>query len=331
MRYYQYFLYSCMLFIIVGCGSTEMEEEVESTTQTSVLSERVEEMDTNASLYLLDENRSDDLEIQERDQEQEEEHNLTQIIPIEDEEMVTVLPEENLSFVEEEIVSPTVPLMPSVVLPIEPEPEPEPMTSPSPTYRQKFINEGNCDQILDKVFLLICYDYQKKVAKSVAYTLEGDLMNELNIQERPSFYEEQDIEEIYRAKLADYRGSGYDRGHLAPDAAFDWSQESLDATYSLSNIIPQVPVVNRQMWVDAEGYARDKAIEFGELSVVNVIDYHESNVTIGEGNVTVSTGYYKILYNQDEAYQECFYYANDANASSSGDSLLMHVVDCDAI
>jgi len=194
--------------------------------------------------------------------------------------------------------------------------------------RDQFIND-QCDMVVDKVFLAVCYDYEKKAARSVAYTLEGDLVNELNIEERPEFYEEESIDVAYRATLDDYVGSGYDRGHLAPDASFDWSQESLEATYSLANIIPQVPEVNRYMWVDVESYARDKAVELGSLEVVNVVDYSQSTQTIGEGAVAVSSGYYKILSNPEADYLECFYYANDPDANNTDDSLLMHWVACD--
>ncbi len=195
-------------------------------------------------------------------------------------------------------------------------------------YKEKFINNNNCNQIIDKEFLVICYDYKLKEAKSVAYTLEGDLVNELNIKDRPSFYQEELIEEEYRAKSDDYSGSGYDRGHLAPDASFDWSIESLEATYSLANIIPQVPIVNREMWVKVEQYARDKAVELGRLDVVNVVKFSIEPKYIGDDNIAISMGYYKILYNQDKGYNECFYYANDINSSSLDDNISVHSVNC---
>lgn len=102
-----------------------------------------------------------------------------------------------------------------------------------------FINQGDCDQIIDKTFITICYDYNLKAPKAVSYTLQGDLVNEENIEKRPYFKVEKTIAKEYRASYSDYTHSGYDRGHLAPDASFDWSQESLDAVYTLANIIPQ--------------------------------------------------------------------------------------------
>jgi len=204
-----------------------------------------------------------------------------------------------------------------------------PLLQEPTNYIDKFINDDNCNQILDKDFFVICYDYNLKSAKSVAYTLEGDLVNELNIQERPEFYEEELIDEAYRAKSSDYSGSGYDRGHMAPDASFDWSQESLEATYSLANIIPQVPEVNRYMWANVEAYARDKAVELGKIDVVNVIRYDNNNLNrIGEDNIAISIGYYKILFNRDELYEECFYYANNLSINIEDDNLSRHKVNC---
>ena len=196
-------------------------------------------------------------------------------------------------------------------------------------YKSKYINSKNCNQIIDKEFLEICYDYRLKVAKAVSYTLEGDLVNELNIKERPKFYEEESIDEQYRAKYSDYTSSGYDRGHLAPDASFDWSEESLKATYSLANIIPQIPEVNQKTWVKVEKYARDKAVELGEINVLNLVKYNSNPKFIGRDKIAVSIGFYKILYNRGLNYNECFYYLNDK--SNLDENISSHKVNCSEI
>jgi endonuclease G len=142
---------------------------------------------------------------------------------------------------------------------------------------------------------------------------------------------EREVEVEYRAETTDYTNTGYDRGHLAPDAAFDWSQESLDSTYSLANIIPQVPEINRQSWIKVENYARDMATELFELNIVNVVKYSNTPEQIGENSISISDGYYKILFNRDKEYEECFYYANDFNMTIENDQLKHHVVDCSKI
>ncbi len=196
-------------------------------------------------------------------------------------------------------------------------------------YKSRYINSKTCNQIINKEFFEICYDYKFKAAKAVFYTLEGDLVNELNIEERPDFYEEETIDEQYRAKYSDYTNSGYDRGHLAPDASFDWSEESLNATYSLANIIPQVPKVNREIWSKVEKYARDKAVKLGEVNVLNLVKYGSNPKFIGEDKIAVSIGFYKILYNKSLNYNECFYYLN--SKAESDDNVSSHKVNCSEI
>jgi endonuclease G len=191
-----------------------------------------------------------------------------------------------------------------------------------------FINDKDCSQIIDKDFLTICYSYDLKSALAVSYTLEGDLVNELNIKNRPNFTLEILLESHQRASYSDYTNSGYDRGHLAPDASFDWSNESLRATYSLANIIPQVPEVNRLLWVKAESYARDMAIKLGSVNILNIVKYAEIPKRIGDNNIAVPSAYYKVLFSKEKEYEQCFYYQNIPVINTSNDTLLEHEVSC---
>lgn len=45
---------------------------------------------------------------------------------------------------------------------------------------------------------------------------------------------------FHRATNGDYRGSGFDRGHLAAAANHKWSQKAMEDTFYLSNVAPQV-------------------------------------------------------------------------------------------
>ena len=50
----------------------------------------------------------------------------------------------------------------------------------------------------------------------------------------------------------DYWYSGYDRGHLAPSADFRWSRKALSESFYYSNMSPQVPELNREVWAKLE-------------------------------------------------------------------------------
>jgi endonuclease G len=80
----------------------------------------------------------------------------------------------------------------------------------------QFINTRSCDQVIDKKFYKICYDYKAKGAKFVAYTLKGKNVGAVNIKKRPSFYPEKSIPSRYRTYPNDYTHNEFkaDRGHF---------------------------------------------------------------------------------------------------------------------
>lgn len=67
--------------------------------------------------------------------------------------------------------------------------------------------------------------------------------------------------EFVRASAADYVGSGFDRGHIVASADRTASTEMNSATFLMSNIIPQAPLVNRGPWADFEDYLRGLSID----------------------------------------------------------------------
>ncbi len=197
------------------------------------------------------------------------------------------------------------------------------------------ISDDNCDQIIIKDFSLggtlnICYDYTYKSAKYVSYTLDGKQVNSLNISDRPSFYIEPQIPSGYEVSSNDYTNSGYDRGHLAPDASFDYNQDDLKTTYSMANIIPQDHTVNGTLWTKAEQYARDMAVEYGEVDVLNGVVFDNNPDYIG-GEIAISIGFWKQISNDSKGFKRCFYYDNFISTDTSSDTLDKHERDCSSL
>jgi endonuclease G len=56
-----------------------------------------------------------------------------------------------------------------------------------------------------------------------------------------------------------YDGSGFDRGHMCPAQDRSRTQEDMDATFYLTNVVPQSPASNQKGWVRLEAYCRDLA------------------------------------------------------------------------
>jgi endonuclease G len=56
-----------------------------------------------------------------------------------------------------------------------------------------------------------------------------------------------------------YDGSGFDRGHQCPAQDRSRSQADMDATFSLTNVVPQSPASNQKGWERLEAYCRELA------------------------------------------------------------------------
>jgi len=129
----------------------------------------------------------------------------------------------------------------------------------------------------------------------------------------------------------DYTHSGYDRGHLANDASFDYDEKAVRKTYTMANIIPQAPNVNRKTWIKAEKLERTIAVQLGSVSVLNGVVYSLNPLRIGKNQIAVPDAFWKMIYNDEKDYKKCFYYENDLNAVAKSDKLKSHLVDCDIL
>jgi endonuclease G len=73
----------------------------------------------------------------------------------------------------------------------------------------------------------------------------------------------------YQVQETDYSGSGYDRGHMCPSADRTKTVADNDATFLMTNMIPQAPNNNQQTWANMENYLRGLATSGSELYIVS--------------------------------------------------------------
>lgn len=100
------------------------------------------------------------------------------------------------------------------------------------------------------------------------------------------------------ATLADYKSSGYDRGHLVPAADMSFDADAMSETFYMSNMSPQAPQFNRGIWVNLETQVRVWAQKFGKIYVVSGPVLNKSAQefpSIGKNQVSVSEFYYKVI------------------------------------
>lgn len=93
----------------------------------------------------------------------------------------------------------------------------------------------------------------------------------------------------YAVRPDDYRGSGYDRGHLVPSGDRTAAEDMNSATFVMSNMIPQTPENNREVWRQLEAFSRDVVRQGQELYVVAGVYGNQGYIAGGEVTVPMNT------------------------------------------
>ena len=141
---------------------------------------------------------------------------------------------------------------------------------------------------------LVAYDAPAKIPVYVAYTLLPQ--NALGCFPRTNaFVADQSIQG--GARPDDYAGTGYDKGHAAPDGDLSWSQQVEYESFLMTNMYPQHGSLNRGIWKLLETSVRGWAVQRNQPYTIYVgALYGPGNETIGKG-VVVPNGFYKIVVN----------------------------------
>ncbi len=162
----------------------------------------------------------------------------------------------------------------------------------SSTFYPKFKKK---EQVVRHLGYTLCYDENYEQAKWVAYRLTAEMCNN-NEEERTDDFREDKAIRTGSAIPADYKKSGFDRGHLCPAGDMAWSAAAMSESFFMSNMSPQQPKFNRGIWKTLETQVRDWAKKEEELFVVTAGVLENGLPTIGETNkIAIPKYYYKII------------------------------------
>ena len=155
---------------------------------------------------------------------------------------------------------------------------------------------GKCDTLIDRPGYALGYIEYHEQAAFVIYKLTAREALTKEVQRTNRFRRDPEIP-TGSATTADYRRSGYDRGHLAPAADMAFSVQTMADSFFMSNMSPQKPAFNRGIWKRLEEQVRQIAIREKAIYVVTgPILPKKKTVTIGANQVTVPTHYYKVIF-----------------------------------
>ncbi|EZA46389.1 Endonuclease G, mitochondrial [Ooceraea biroi] len=155
---------------------------------------------------------------------------------------------------------------------------------------------------------VLSYDRRNRVAHWVFEHLTKEKLQYNNEVERSKceFKPDPSIHPFFRSENMDYKGSGYDRGHLAAAGNHKVEQKHMEQTFFLSNMAPQVGVgFNRDSWNRLEKYVRKLTKTYKDVYVCTgplYLPKKEANgkkyvryEVIGANHVAVPTHFYKVV------------------------------------
>jgi DNA/RNA endonuclease G (NUC1) len=98
---------------------------------------------------------------------------------------------------------------------------------------------------------------------------------------------------IHTSDDDDYSNNVWDKGHLAPAAAFSCDKETLRKTFTYLNSALQHQGLNRGQWNQLESFERDLANFFTVEVKIEVL--FEGNLTVLSSGATVPSGFKKTI------------------------------------
>lgn len=155
---------------------------------------------------------------------------------------------------------------------------------------------------------VLSYDRRNRVAHWVFehLTAEGVKSTAGVDRSKCDFKPDESIHPFFRSSNADYKGSGFDRGHLAAAGNHKAHQMHCEQTFFLTNMAPQVGSgFNRDSWNRLEKYVRKLTKNYANVYVCTGPLYLPKKETdgksyvkyqvIGNNSVAVPTHFYKIV------------------------------------
>jgi len=161
------------------------------------------------------------------------------------------------------------------------------------------------EQIIERKGYSLCYNYARRQPIWVYERLTVENLEGNASRNGIKFKVDTLIPALFRVANSDYKGSGFDRGHLCPAGDLCSNQNDKSESFYLSNISPQTPEFNRVYWLKLEKHVRELTRRFKVLQVYSGCAYlpiegegggsYVEYKVIGKNTVSVPTHYFKVI------------------------------------
>ena len=159
---------------------------------------------------------------------------------------------------------------------------------------QNFQPEANEGVVIKHACYSLSYVEKHEQPEWVYYKLTSDMIS--GSTSRTNDFREDPYVFSKSASLQDFKGSGYDRGHLAPAADMKNTLKCMSESFFLSNMSPQSASFNRGGWRKIEGAIRDLVMKEGLGYVMTGPVLNSDLPYIGPNHVSIPDFYFKAVY-----------------------------------
>ena len=197
--------------------------------------------------------------------------------------------------------------------------------------KAQFVYHYAKDNVGDKTLnYSLEYNYAAHHSRWVAFTFY-DKTAEVNTKRSDAWAIDPFLQE-WTDNFSDYRGSGYDRGHLVASSDRLYSVSANEQTFYFSNMSPQIPNLNSGIWNELER----KVQGWGNLSAIRdtlyvvkggtIRDDQIMDQTIGDNKIVIPKYYFMALLAQKgDSYKSIAFLIEHKSYSSPYD-LTKHVL-----
>ncbi len=150
------------------------------------------------------------------------------------------------------------------------------------------------DLILSRTGFSIGYSQKYRQAIWVSYILSAKQLSGKQVP-RSNVFQVDPAIDYNPVQPQDYVKTGYDRGHLAPAADMAYSVETMQHSFLMTNISPQLPGCNRGIWKRVENQIRRWAVKEKNLYIITGPLFADNNKMLGKTELPVPYAFYKII------------------------------------
>lgn len=184
----------------------------------------------------------------------------------------------------------------------------------TPFYERPQLSDD--DFLVEHTGFALSFDMETNCPRWVAWELTNEEVETKAVVRGNDFRGDPLVPAYHRVEAADYRESGYDRGHMCPAGDMKWSSQSMSDCFYMSNICPQVGELNRRWWEHLESACRRWARQEGSVYICCGPIFKKSRrvKTIGREDVKVRVpnGFFKVVLSLREGSEKAigFVYSN---------------------